>query len=299
MNANNNDDFEKQIGEFLGSSEVFTGGKTTNNRDDLGSLRSEISATVHSKEAAMLFTGKAKSDTNSFGIPGVHGFSKLANKLELAIRRDDPFADFFFYNIHNEISVAKSSIIDAREKFKVWLQNELPSNIQMTNCLNVSPLKFDLKFNSQLAFQVTYLIMEQDEYFRLLRLAQHASLIPNDVTHDSIRTQQTTTRRIMSTIFAYKYCDVTRNDAIANNQRWQKATEEMFDLSEEFLTGATRSIIAPPIATRPEVDIKAKAMSQEPGASIANLEGKPEMVTQNINNDTLNIEEIIPAERFA
>ena len=281
MTTNSNSDFESQLGNFFGTSEVFQGGETTDKRENLGSLRSEISATVHSKEASMLFTGKPKSKTNKFGIPGVHGFSKLANNLEQAIRRDDPYADFFFYNIHNEITLAKSSVVDKREKFKIWLSNELPSNIQMTNSLNISPLKFDLKFNSQLSFQLVYLIMEQDEYFRLLRLAQHASLIPNDMTHDNVRTEQTSTRRIMSAIFAYKHCDVTRNDAASNNQRWQKAKEEMmaFDLPEEFLTATKRSILAPPISNRPESDIEAKAMSLNPASSITSLEGTAEVIT--------------------
>ncbi|GIC77066.1 PFL_4669 family integrating conjugative element protein [Moritella sp. F3] len=303
MGNNSNVDFERQFGEFLGSSEVYEGGETTDNSENLGSLRSDISATVHSKEASMLFTGKEKSKTNKFGIPGVHGFSKLANKLEQAIRRDDPYADYFFYNIHNEISLAKRSVIEKREKFKLWLRNELPSNIQMTNSLNMSPLKFELKFNSQLAFQVTYLIMEQDEYFRLLRLAQHASLIPNDVTHDNVRKEQTTTRRIMSNIFAYKYCDVTRNDAAANNQRWQKAMESMkaFDLPEEFLNGTLRSIIAPPISTRPEVDTDAKETSLDPAATVANLEGKSDILTTTNTTNAAQITdsaELIQAERF-
>lgn len=244
-----------KLAEFLDQPE------TTSNSKRIGKLQSEISGTIHTKQAAQLIHGaditnnsKNKSDKKHKAI-GLYNFSVKCSKLESSIKKDDPFADCIFYHIHEEVNLERKQLAERVLQFKNWIDDSVPKNLSLSEAINLKPLKLDFKFNSTMAFQILFLILELDEYFKLIKLAQHVALIQPNAANKMIQDNMRLARRIMSNINLYKHSDVTRNDVVANNQRARKAAESMpmIAMNEQFITGELRSKLAPHIASRPEL----------------------------------------------
>jgi integrating conjugative element protein (TIGR03761 family) len=251
LNINKSENTEK-LNDFL---EVTT----TKNPSKIGKLQSNISGTIHSKHAATLIQGKIienskKSRETTQRVIGLYRFATATATIESNIKKDDPFADFVFYHLHEEIILARKELKEKVSYFKNWIKGSVPSNLTLTDAINLVPLKMDFKFNSVLAFQLTYLILELDEYFTLIKLAQHIALVDSAQSNTMINDNMRKARRLMNIVHQYKHSNATRNDAATNNQVWQRACESMptIILTDEFLTGEKRSALAPFIAIRPE-----------------------------------------------
>ncbi len=233
--------------------------ESTNDSSKIGKLQSEISAVIHTKQAAILIQGKLiedqhKKSNTKRAVIGLYKFASMASILESNIKKDDPFADYIFYNFHEEIINERAKLKAKLATFKNWINSKVPSNLSLNESMNVRPLEMKFKFNSALAFQLSYLILEQDEYFRLLKLAQHIAVIDSNQANDNINENMRDTRRIMNMIYLYKTSNATRSDHKANNQVWKRACEMMpqLVLPESILTGEKRSALAPFINLRPE-----------------------------------------------
>ncbi len=267
-------DNETENKQFLRLKEfIKTGDETTADAGKIGKLQSEIRGKIHTKQAAKLITGaeiQAPNENNSekkHKAIGLYNFSLKGKILEEAIRKDDPYADYFFYQLHQLITKERELVKAQTLSFATWLNDEIPPALKVSEALNQLPYEAEFKFNSALAFQMLYLILELDEYFRLIMLAQHVSLMDSKQGNRTIYECMRNARRIMTQINPYKYTEVTRRDFEDNNQRAKKAIESMrFELDPNFISGELRSAIAPPIPTRPE---KASKLTEEKNAQVA------------------------------
>ena len=233
----------------------FISGNSTSNPNDIGKLQSNIAASIHTKHAATLIQGKVIGDgKNSRGVIGLYKFASMAAKLEENIKKDDPFADFVFYSLHEEVILARKELSEKLEHFKNWMKGKVPKTMILSESLNIQPLRMDFKFNSTLAFQLTYLILDSDELFRLVKLAQHIALMDSSQANDNINDKMRNVRRIMNLIYLYKHTNVTRSDFVSKNKVWERACEMMpnINVPEHILTGEKRSLLAPYIAEKPE-----------------------------------------------
>ncbi len=229
---------------------------STKDPSKIGKLQSEITGTIHTKQVATLIQGKViQNGDKKQKVIGLYRFASATAIIESNVKKDDPFADFMFYNIHEEVILARAELKEKVAYFKNWIKDSIPKALSFTESLNIKPLIIDFKFHSALAFQMTYLILELDEYFRLVKLAQHIALVDGVQANALINDNMRNVRRIMNTVFLYKNSNVTRNDAAANNQIWRRACELMPALvvPEEFLSGEKRSELAPHIPSRPEL----------------------------------------------
>lgn len=233
----------------------FISGNSTSNPNDIGKLQSNIAASIHTKHAATLIQGKVIDDgKNSRGVIGLYKFASMAAKLEENIKKDDPFADYIFYSLHEEIILARNELSEKVEHFKNWMKGKIPKTMILSESLNIQPLRMDFKFNSTLAFQLAYLILDCDELFRLVKLAQHIALMDSSQANESINDKMRNVRRIMNLIYLYKHSNVTRNDFVNKNKVWERACELMPNIivPDHILSGEKRSQLAPYIAERPE-----------------------------------------------
>jgi integrating conjugative element protein (TIGR03761 family) len=245
-----------KLNEFLNKE------RTTTEIAKIGKLQSTISGTIHTKQAAQLIQGaviknnKPEPGGKKFKAIGLYNFSVKCAILESAIKKDDPYADAAFYHIHEEVIRERAELKERIVAFKNWLSGEIPKTLSLTAAMNLTPLTLEFKFNSTMAFQLLYLILELDEYFRLIKLAQHISLVDPTQSNKQIHDGMRIARNIMNNVNFYKHTDVTRKDVMESNQRAKQAQEAMpmLVLDEGFITGATRSSLAPSIATRPESD---------------------------------------------
>jgi len=243
---------ESKLNDFLSTS-------VTKDPKKIGKLQSKISAKVHTKQAAQLIQGhkivSGDKASQNYKAMGLYSFSTRSAILEAAIKKDDPYADLVFYYIHEEVNVTRQELKEKITYFKNWIKDSIPKSLEITEVTNIKPVEMDFKFNSAMAFQVMYLILELDEYFRLIKLAQHIALIDTAQANKTIQDNRRNVRRIMNMVSQYKHTDVTRNDIAANNQRAQKAAQVMpsIELTEDILGGTKRSTLAPFVAARPEL----------------------------------------------
>lgn len=245
----------------------FISDDVTSDMKAIGKLQSAIKATIHTKQVAILMQGKGKAEgNNKFPVIGLYKFASMAAVMEANIKKDDPYADYVFYNLHEEIILGRDSLKMKVAQFKNWVSKNIPPNLKLSEAINVKPLVIELKFNSALAFQLAYYILELDEYFRLMKLAQHIALIDSKQANENINNNCKSVRRIMNQLYTYKNTEVTRNDCAANNQiagRAEEAMPALAPLPDEFLSGEKRSGLAPFIPTRPENQTEEKVVVPE------------------------------------
>ena len=119
---------------------------TTKNPAKIGKLQSQISGTIHSKHAAVLIQGKIidsnnKSRDSKQKVIGLYRFASATAIIESNIKKDDPFADFIFYHLHEEIILARKELKEKLSYFKNWIKDSVPKNLSLSDAINLVPLK--------------------------------------------------------------------------------------------------------------------------------------------------------------
>ena len=268
LEAINENDVSDKLSEFLNTE------KTTSEIGKIGKLQSTISGTIHTKQAAQLIQGaviknsKTEESEKKFKAIGLYNFSVKCRVMEDAIKKDDPYADAAFYHMHELIIRERQILKEQISTFRNWLSGEIPKTLSLTEAMNLQPLQLDFKFNSTLAFQVLYYILDLDEHFRLIKLAQHISLVDPSQSNKTIHDGMRKARNIMNQINFYKHTDGTRKDVLDDNQRAKKAASAMpqLHLDDNFILGKLRSALAPMIPTRPE---SASGVTEEDNSKVA------------------------------
>lgn len=242
--------------------------ETVSNSDEkkVGALRSEISIKIQTKQIHKVWTGKSKEEAENekqleenkgksiHSVMGVPRFFQLVTALEMAIKKDDPFADYIFYQLHEAINLERYEVREQIEKLDEYMAERIPAGMSMSKNYSVDPVKIDLTINTKIGFLLVYLALEIDELVRLILLAKHCSLISESNASDATFKATKRIRRVMSLVHRFKFSDVTRDDIKSNNARAQSAFERMpaIELPEEFLNATKRSPLAPVIQARPD-----------------------------------------------
>ncbi|WP_434339386.1 PFL_4669 family integrating conjugative element protein [Motilimonas cestriensis] len=233
----------------------------------VGVLRSKISIIIQTKQIYKVWLGRSRQQAefdkqleenkgkkiNS--VMGVPRFFQLVTALEMAVKRDDPFADYIFYKIHQAINFERQEVSAQIEKLDEYIKDRIPAGMSMTKNHSISPVKIDLAINTKLGFLLVYLTLEIDELVRMILLAKQCSLISVSNASDATFKASKRIRRVMSLVHQFKYSGVTRDDISVNNARAQVAYELMstIELPEEFLKATIRSPLAPAILSRVDV----------------------------------------------
>ena len=230
-------------------------------------LQSEIKLTLHTRLSIKLWTGRKKTDDKP-AIVSYPRFADITRLIEQSVRSDDPYADYYFYKLENEISAAREKIQSMRQVAEKLITDNLPDGISMTTSLSQAPEVIELRIASKLAFNAMYLLADFDVFVRQVMLARHTALIDRDTSDRFLYQGQRTVRSILHSTSQWRFTNVTRDDMAANNQAAQRAVEAMGVLEPEFLTGEKRSAFAPAIIKQSNLD---KAMP-DPVESVSSEE---------------------------
>lgn len=217
------------------------------------SLQSEISITLHTRAASRLWAGRKKTE-ESPAIISCPRFADTTRLMEQNVRNDDPYADYHFYEIHNEIISAREKLQKTRKAVEQLIKDNLPEGMSMTKSLSQSPEVIELRIASKLSFLTMYLLADFDILARQVMLARHTALIERPRSEEILYNAQKTFRSVLHRSTKWRFTGVTRDDMAANNQKAQRAIELMGQLDEEFLKGEKRSSLAPPIMKKSGLD---------------------------------------------
>lgn len=223
----------------------------TNNGDSR--LQSEIKITLHTKLAVKIWAGRKKTDDKP-AIVSYPRFADVTRLIEQSVRNDDPYADYYFYKLHDDIKNAREKIQTMRQGVEQLIAENLPEGISMTRSLSQNPEIIELRIASKLAFTATYMLSDFDILVRQVMLARHAALLDRETSERFLYQAQRVIRSVLHSTSKWRFTSVTRDDMAANNQAAQRAIEAMGELEPEFLTGEKRSPLAPPIIKQSNIE---------------------------------------------
>ena len=127
---------------------------------NLGSLRSAMSLTLHTHQAARIWHGRPPAEERP-GIIGLNSFVALMNKLKRGVEQDDPYSDWWMLRIEEKLEQTKVSLQTLREQVDQALA-EVPPALSLGENLNVQPVKLPLFIHSPLGFKAVYLLADFD-----------------------------------------------------------------------------------------------------------------------------------------
>lgn len=212
---------------------------------NLGSLRSEMTLTLHTHHAARIWHGRKQGD-NVSGILGLTGFVNIMNKMKRGAEQDDPYSDWWILKMEARLDEAKAEMQEIQDQLD-GIMAKLPQALSIGDNLNVKPVDLPLFVNAQLGFKAVYLVAEYDELARRLLLAHHTALIGRRSFEQWIDQGAHIIRSVFGMAQQYKFSGATRDDIAAKNARGREAVERFGELPQDVLEGTRRSEFAPPI----------------------------------------------------
>lgn len=206
----------------------------------------DITIELSTKPAIRLWVGREKSD-KKFGILGVPGFCKFMNTMESAIRKDDPYADYYYFQIEEAISDLASNLDRELQDIEDHISKKKHRKMTLPPVSSKEPLKLPIRFAAQTGFKITHQLLMLDEIVTRVLAANHIGILGQDDKHQIIKRLEQQFRAVLNLVFKYKYTGVTRDDIATNNQIGRKALKQMGELPDEFLFGDKRAQDAPPL----------------------------------------------------
>lgn len=214
---------------------------------NLGSLRSDMSITMHTHHAARLWFGRRKSEESgpaSHTIIGMPRFISLMDQMKNAAAQNDPYADHWLIRMEERLVAARSEIQALAQQIDELL-NKVPPAISIAENLNVQPVRLPLFIGCQLGYIGVYLLTEYDTLARRILLAHHTALIGRKLMEQMLDRGAHEIRSCYGLAQQYRHAGVTRDDIAANNARARDAIEKFGQLPQDVLQGTVRSSYAP------------------------------------------------------
>jgi len=212
---------------------------------NLGSLRSNMSLTLHTHHASRIWHGRAASERQA-AIVGLNGYIVAMNKMKRGAEQDDPYSDWWMLRIEDKLDQTKATLQILREQIEQVLIH-VPPALDLGENLNVQPVKLPLFISAQLGFAAVYLLAEYDDIARKLLLAHHAALIDRATLDGWLGDGAHALRSLFALSQHYRYSGCTRDDFAANNAAARATLEKFGELPQDVLEGTRRSRFAPPI----------------------------------------------------
>lgn len=215
---------------------------------NLGSLRSSITLTLHTHHAARIWQGRAARE-GAHSIMGMAGYISVTNLIKQAAAQDDPYADWAMLQLEEKLMQAKAGMMALTQQLD-RVKQDLPTQIDIGDNLNIHPVTLPLYIGNQLGFLAVYLLTDYDTLVRRTLLAHHTALIGRADMETWIDNGAHLLRSLFGLAQRYRLAGVTRDDMAANNARAHDAIERFGLPPQDVLEGTHRSQFAPPIVRR-------------------------------------------------
>lgn len=244
---------------------------------NLGSLRSSITLTLHTHHAARIWQGRtAREGVHS--IMGMAGYISVTNLIKQAAAQDDPYADWAIVQLEEKLLQAKAGMLELTQQLD-QIRRDLPTQIDMSDNLNIHPVTLPLYIGSQLGFLAVYLLTDYDTLVRHTLLGHHTALIGRRDMEAWIDDGAHLLRSLFGQAQRYRHAGVTRDDMAANNARALAAMEKFGLPPIDVLEGHRRSQFAPTIVRRGAVAVDgAGALAEDAAELFATVDGPEDEV---------------------
>ncbi|AAP95847.1 conjugal transfer protein [[Haemophilus] ducreyi] len=228
---------------------------TANYNQQLGPLRSDIHFTLHTQYATRLWNGRdlVKNDKGEIVISSIMSMPSclaLLSQINRDAEQDDPYADDYLLKFEQKVLGYRQEMQKMTEQMVLLYNDRIPENFQIERCANIAPIQYPIFVNTQLGYQLLYLLADFDSLARTVMTASHIALLTKADAADWLDAGAKLLRKCFGVIENYKHAGITRKDAAENNARYQAAIKRMkYTLPAEILSGTVRANYAPIIRT--------------------------------------------------
>lgn len=221
-----------------------------NQNQELGALRSNITLTLHSQYASRLWLGRPAvregKEILKAQIMSMPSCLHILSQIQKDAANDDPFADWYLIQFEEKVLQYGQEMKDMISKLVEIYANQLPDNIDIERCVNVSPITYPIYVNSQLGYKLIYLLSDFDTLARSVMTASHIALMTRSQAYEWLDTGAGYLRKCFGVIENYRHSGVTRQDVKENNARYQEAVKRFkVKIPADVLSGKKRAEFAP------------------------------------------------------
>lgn len=210
-----------------------------------GSLAGSASIEVHTRQGWKLVYSR-KSDGTPSPMTGLLRYAKRAHVIWAAAVMDDPFADWFLDRMHQAIEAARVEIGDIHQQMANHLKSTRSKCVAVELAASSNPTVVPLQFSTPFGFMGAYLVSDCDEMIRTCYTCRYVGLLSSAKCDQNIRNAMRIVLNAFEAQRDFKFQAVTREDAVANNAKWQKAVAEMGKPPSDIVEGR-RPKISPAI----------------------------------------------------
>jgi|GEM_PF-651350 len=214
-----------------------------------GRMTGDVKIMLHTRQAHRLYHGRRRDSKN--GIEPVTGLIRFAgqmNQIWLAAGNDDPYADYFLYEIERALEAADENIQELIEVLEQQLNKLKQRGYRITLQESTQPIELSLKFAPEFTHKAALSLLEFDYLVRMVLSLRHAAVLKRDKANHYLVSASGRIRHAFEMSLRYKRLMVTRDDIAANNGRAQDAATKMrVKLPQPILEGIIRADVSPPL----------------------------------------------------
>ena len=205
-----------------------------------GPLRAEDvpQLTLHTHMAQMLFHGRPAAPDKP-EIIGLTRFASQTRYLWINAQEDDPYADWWMFQLDQALTVASGDCQGALEQLKSRYYASTSVSLPLLS-VSIKPIQVPLQFTSPYAYRGAYLLVDLDMLTRTLLSTRHYALITSDELQRWSMGAMRSVKRAYLVAMRYKALGVTRADVNADNEKAQQARAILGALPADILDGRTR-----------------------------------------------------------
>jgi len=225
---------------------AFSAGDQSTNmsipREQPGSLRSETTMIIQTRQAQKLIEGRKKAQGVE-PIIGVLEFGRRLKLIWLSAEANDPYADWYLVRIEDELNNAKQLINQQIAGLQAVMADMKGFAIQVAESLQ--PIHVSIYFQNPYGYMGAYLVSNYDVLARTVFTARHIGLLDRLTTDRILHETGTAIRRAFNEATGWKFTGVTRTDLEQNNQNAKRAFSLFGECPQAVLTEQKRAALAP------------------------------------------------------
>ncbi len=214
-----------------------------------GRMTGDVKIILHTKQAHRLYHGRRRDTRNNIEpVTGLIRFAGQMNQIWLAAGRDDPYADYFLFEIERAIESADETMKELIKVLEAKNEKLAQRGYRVTLQESTQPIELSLKFAPEFTHKAALSLLEFDYLVRLVLSLRHAAVLKRDEANEYIISAAGRIRHAFEMSLRYKRTMVTRDDIAANNGRAQTATAQLrIKLPQSILEGNIRADVSPPL----------------------------------------------------
>lgn len=221
-----------------------------------GSLRGSVRILLQTRMAQDLVAGRADSIDGTKQIVGLMTFAKSSRQVHEAARLEDPYAHWYLLRMTKEIEAGKQNIA-ALQTALTDRMHQIPG-VEIDVGATQKAFVLPLTFSTPHAFQAAYLLVQYDNYIRMVLTACHCGILSGrSEQFRLINEAGKVMRRVFAAAAGYVYIKGLTVDSIrsGDTDTAKAARKRMGAIPEDVLNGKERDSYAPSSRTplTPEV----------------------------------------------